>query len=219
MYPISTNGRANASEFPQMRWVLSRCDKTSPRAAGGRRAGAPRESVAPLNAALLVAARRVPPPFRCQKIAAMRPSGSRFLQVLRSLFQNDHAPHVAGFDSRSFSSWTVRNLPSPRSILANRLTRTSSCYSGDGTNSGVRVTRTKAIPSPEAVPPRSSAQCPPPESWANGTLLDHSVQQKNQQQRHHRDDGFHDGPRLQCLGNGHVKIFLHEPKPAVVDMR
>ena len=30
--------RANASKVPPMRWVLSRCDKTSPRSAGDRRA-------------------------------------------------------------------------------------------------------------------------------------------------------------------------------------
>ncbi len=47
------------------RWVLSRCDKTSPRSAGDLwrvwRTGSTGEFIAPLDAALLVAARPVPP--------------------------------------------------------------------------------------------------------------------------------------------------------------
>ena len=61
------------------------------------------------------------------------------LQVVGSLRQNDHAPHGVGFCRRSFNWAMVRNSPSPRSILAKRLARTSPCQAGDGTASGVRV--------------------------------------------------------------------------------
>src|SRR5678816_2531547 len=60
---------------------------------------------------------------------------TRVLQVLHCFGQQNDRFHELA-ENRRLTSSSVRNLPSPRSILARRPATTRPCHSGEGTSSG-----------------------------------------------------------------------------------
>ena len=50
-------------------------------------------------------------------------------------------------------------------------------------------------------------------------VLDDQTQQQDHDQTDHRENGFHDRPRLDGLADGHPEVFLDQPEAGVVDVR
>ena len=116
-------GVEGSEESLRPRWVLSRCDKTSPRPAGGpwgvRRGGQRTVFVAPLDAELLVAARPVPPRFRCVcpgtvgATSLSKPPANKFSSSLGAA-SSARAPQTCRPDGAEESIWGWVSTKMPR---------------------------------------------------------------------------------------------------------